>query len=477
MTSAPTQLLSRPTDTVEIVQSTWEVRPGLVVPMRTYGGAVPGKVLRYASGQRVSIRVVNKTTEAQTVHWHGLVLPDTVDGVRELGTPAVLPGQSHDYAFVARPAGTRWYHSHMSEGLFSGMYGPFIIDDPNEHAEYDREIILMLGAFDAHIPDNASMSDVRAPGSAGLTQPVMNMSAIGNMSPLPSTPAMTGMSMSPAPQNSSMNSMTGPNMGMRDARYTAYGVNGRALGASDPIRVKRGEHIRFRIINANPTKTFRIALPAHRFTVTHLDGYPVAKKRSVDALELGAAERIDAVVTMNQPGIWIFGSTVADERNNGLGTVLAYDGARGRPQWRNEAADVFRYTDFGDAQTKSNVDKTFELVLRKAALSSDAWSINGKVYPHTDWLEVEEGRMYVVRFRNMSMMEHPMHLHGHGFEVVNVDGVETGGIVKDTVTVRPMGGQVDVLLKADNPYRGRFLLHCHNEQHMQGGMATILRYA
>ena len=116
------------------------------------------------------------------------------------------------------------------------------------------------------------------------------------------------------------------------------------------------------------------------------------------------------------------------------------------------------------------------MTLRKSPASRDGWSINGKVYPHTEPIGVVEGRSYLLRFSNMSMMEHPMHLHGHGFEIVKVDGITTSGIVKDTVTVRPRGGRVDVLLRADNPYRGHFLLHCHNEQHMQGGMATVVRY-
>lgn len=429
--------------------------------MRTYGGIVPGKALRYKSGARAVIRVVNRTTEAQTVHWHGLVVPDTVDGVPDLGTPKVLPGSFRDYAFVVRPSGTRWYHAHLFEGLFSGMYGPFIIEDPHERVDYDREVILMLGAFAARIPTAASMTDLRPMGSPDLTKSVMSM----------------GANTSDMPQSGTMDAMNGPNMGMRDARYAAYGVNGRALDASDPVRVKRGERVLFRIINANPTKTFRIALPGHRFDVTHFDGYPVPQRHNLDALELGVGERIDAIVTMNQPGSWILGSAVADERNRGLGIVIAYDGARGGPQWRDGATDTFRYVDFGAQRTMPNVDKSFDLVLDKSSLSRDAWSINGKVYPHTDPLDVVEGGAYMLRFRNMSMMEHPMHLHGHGFELVNVDGVPTGGIVKDTVTVRPMGGRVDVLLRADNPYRGRFLLHCHNEQHMEGGMATIVRYA
>lgn len=468
----------RPTDIVEIIETKWEVRPGLIVPIRSYGNVVPGKVLRYKKGQRANVRVVNRTSEAQTVHWHGLIVPDTVDGVPELGTPKVLPGQARDYEFIAGPAGTRWYHSHLYEGLFSGMYGPFIIEDPSERTDYDREVILMLGAFDARIPKNSSMTDLRPAGSPGLTEPVMRMGAMSSMSGMQGMSGMSGMNGMPGmQQSSSMDSMNGPNMGMRDALYAAYGINGRALDVADPVRVKRGERVLLRIINANPTKTFRIALPGHRFEVTHFDGYAVPQRRTIDALELGVAERIDAIVTMNQPGVWILGSTVADERGRGLGIVIAYAGARGAPQWRDGATDTFRYAHFGTAQTIPTVDKTFDLTLRKSPLSRDAWSINGKVYPRTDPLGVVEGRSYLMRFRNMSMMEHPMHLHGHGFELVNVDGVPTGGIVKDTVTIRPMGGGVDLLLRADNPYRGRFLLHCHNEQHMEGGMATVVRYA
>ena len=160
----------------------------------------------------------------------------------------------------------------------------------------------------------------------------------------------------------------------------------------------------------------------------------------------------------------------------GLGVVIAYDGARGPAQWVDGARDAFRYSDFGHAGTDPTFDSRYDLTLRKSNLARDAWSINGALYPYTAPLDVAEGRSYLLRFRNRSMMEHPMHLHGHGFELMRVDGVPTSGIVKDTVTIRPMGGAVDVLLRADNPYRGRFLLHCHNEQHMQGGMATVVRY-
>ena len=460
--------LPSPTDTIHIVESNWEVRPGLVVPVRTYDGIVPGKTLRFRLSQRASVRVLNQSGESQTIHWHGLIVPDTVDGTPELGTAPIASGHAQTYEFIVRPAGSRWYHSHMHEGLFSGMYGPLIVEEPNERVDYDREIVLMLGAFGAHIPRESSMTDARPLGSPGLTRPLMDMSGITAMNGMAKA---SGMS-----ESSAMDSMSGPNMGMRDARYGAYAVNGKALEAGDPIRVKRGERIRLRIYNATPTKTLRIALPGHRFTVTHLDGYAVPNRKSLDALELGVAERVDAIVTMNNPGIWIFGSTVRSERENGLGVVFSYDGFHGAPMWRDDARDAFRYADFGNGSKLVTAPHT-NLVLRKSPSALEAWSINGQAYPHSANVPVVEGRQYRLRFENMSMMEHPMHLHGHGFELLAVDGVQTSGVIKDTVTVRPMGGTVDVLVHADNPYRGRFLLHCHNEQHMQGGMATVLRYA
>lgn len=456
-----------PTDVITIEETTWEVRPGLNVRLKTYGGSVPAKTLRYKSGEHAVIRVVNRTSEPQTVHWHGLIVSDAVDGVAQLGTPVVRPGEAQDYAFIVRPSGTRWYHAHMGEGLFSGMYGPLIIADPHERVDYDREIILMLGAFDARIPSSSSMRDERPPGSPDLTRPVMLMNGMPDMN-MNGMPGKIG--------GPSMNEMDGRNMGMRDAIYAAYGINGKALGAGNPIWVKRGERIRFRIINANPTKTFRLALPGHLFEVTHLDGYAVPVSHKRNALDLGVSERIDAIVSMDTAGVWILGSTVANERARGLGVVIAYDGARGPAQWVDGARDTFRYSDFGHAGTDPTFDCRYDLTLRKSNLARDAWSINGALYPHTAPLDVAEGRSYLLRFRNRSMMEHPMHLHGHGFELMRVDGVPTSGIFKDTVTIRPMGGAVDVLLRADNPYRGRFLLHCHNEQHMQGGMATVLRY-
>ena len=471
-------------NTIEIREANWEVRRGLTVRTKTYGGIVPGRVLRFHEGERVAISVRNRTNEKQTVHWHGLVVSDAVDGAVETGTAPVPPGGEHSYAFRATPGGTRWYHSHYGEGLFSGMFGPLIIDRKDEPGDYDREVILVLHEFKHHIPSKGAMMESRPPGSPALSAPAMSMQRMLQGSGMRSGSGMMGGMMQGGGgmmkggdgMMQGASGMMGPGMLMHDAAYSAYAINGKALGAGEPIRVKRGERVRFRIVNASATLTHRLALPGHRFLVTELDGNPVATPRLVDALELGVGERVDAMVRMETPGTWVFGSTVKRERDFGMGVVIAYDGAHGDPTWRDDSRNAFGYARFSAGGVAVHAERTFDLVLRKSSGAPNDWSINGRRFPNTTPLAVHEGGNYLIRFTNMSMMEHPMHLHGHVFELVNVDGVAMSGVRKDTVVVRPMMGRAEILLRADNPHRGRFLLHCHNQQHMDGGMMTILSY-
>lgn len=207
-----------------------------------------------------------------------------------------------------------------------------------------------------------------------------------------------------------------------------------------------------------------------------LDGNPVPKRRLLDAVEVGVAERVDALVIMDHPGVWVLGSTMKTERENGTGIVVEYAGARGVPVWRDDARDPFAYALFASPGNAADVARTFTLGLRKSPRDPNGWSLNGRRFPNTEPLTVQPGAAYRVRFVNMSMMEHPMHVHSHRFELLGVNGASMSGVRKDTVVVPPMMGRVDLLLRADNPWHGRFLLHCHNQQHMDGGMTTVLIY-
>jgi FtsP/CotA-like multicopper oxidase with cupredoxin domain len=461
-------LPATPDATIEIAEIDWEVRPGLRTRIKTYGGVVPGRVLRFRDGQRVAIQVRNRTAAAQSIHWHGLTVSPAVDGTVELGTPVVAPHGSQTYNLDVTPAGTRWYHSHYGEGLFSGMFGPLIVEPRSETGAYDQDIVLVLHEFKESILAVGSMTDHRPPDSPTLSAPAMSMQQMNSMGSMGNTGGlMNGMHMGP---------MSGPNMSMRDAQYAAFAVNGKALGAGEPIRVKLGQRVRFRIINASATITHRLALPGHRFLVIALDGNAVPNPLSLDAIELGASERVDAIVTMDRAGMWILGSTIEEYRAKGAGIVIEYAGSRNPPVWRDTATNAFEYHSFGIAGGSVKVDGRFDLVLRKSPATPDAWSINGQRFPNVEAMTIAANGAYLIRLRNMSMMEHPMHVHGHLFELVAVDGRATRGVLKDTVVVRPMMGSIDVVLRAENRYRGRYLFHCHNQQHADGGMATIFAY-
>lgn len=436
--------------TVRIVPTSIEIAPGHTVRTTTYGGVVPGATLRMREGVPVTIDVYNETDAADVIHWHGQSIPPRVDGVIELGTPAV-PARGHQrYRFVPRPRGTRWYHTHMESGGrpdrggFNGEFGFVIVEPRSDLARYDREVLLALHEWEGGLVTMQGHEPSTAPS---LAQPAMGM---GGM-------------------------MGGGMTAMLEADYGVCSVNGRALGHGAPIRVRAGERVLFRILNASATLTHRLALPGHRFTVVALDGNPVPSPRTVDAVELGIAERVDAIVEMNAPGVWILGSTDLTLRSRGLGTVIEYAGARGPSVWRDPSLlSPWQYSSFGGVSSEPEIDGRFELVLRQAMGTQNRWTINGRTYPETTPLAVEHGKRYRITIRNMSMMEHPMHLHGHVFELVSVDGVETSGVRKDTVVVRPMMGQVEIDVVTDNP--GTFLLHCHNDLHMDGGLMTTLAY-
>jgi FtsP/CotA-like multicopper oxidase with cupredoxin domain len=445
-----------------------EVARGRVVRTIAYNGQVPGPLLKMPGGRPITVDVKNDTDHDELVHWHGQIVPDTVDGVAELGTPVIPAHGSRRYTFVPQPRGTRWYHSHVSggaraaQGTFTGQFGFVYVEPRNDPGRYDREIFLALHEWE---PKLVRISQHVANDAPSLTRPAMSMDAMQGMMGR-GTGGMMGM-------GSGLLMMSA--MSMLEVQYALFSVNGKALGFGEPMQVRQGERILVHLLNASATLTHRIALAGHTFEVIALDGNPIATPRRVNAIELGVAERVDAIVDTNNPGVWVLGSTQDEYRRRGLGIVVEYAGRHGTPQWSQSAQSKWDYVAFGSGRPTAPPEHEFVLELRQLAMKPDRWGINGKSYPNGMDLIVDQGCRYRLSFQNMSMMEHPMHLHGHVFELVSVDGRSMAGVNKDTVVVRPMMGRVSVDFVADNP--GRFLLHCHNELHMDGGLGTVLRYA
>jgi FtsP/CotA-like multicopper oxidase with cupredoxin domain len=241
-----------------------------------------------------------------------------------------------------------------------------------------------------------------------------------------------------------------------DVGYAYATINAHMLGAGEPIRVRHGERVLFRLLNASATENVVLALPGHSFHVIAMDGNPVPNPRSVEVLALAVAERVDAIVEMNSPGVWVLGSTLQESRAMGLGVVVEYSGMTGEPVWRDPRPIDWDYTQFGGTSGVATPDETFTLTFRDAgALNGskfDTWTINGDAWPN---------------------VKPPMHLHRHSFEVTRIGDLQMSGLIKDTVNVMPLE-TVAVDFVADNP--GDSLLHCHQQLHMDYGFMQIVKY-
>ena len=405
-----------------------ELAPKKIARTVGYNGTSPGPLLRMPEGKSVTIDVINGTHDPEIVHWHGLHIPSAVDGSMEEGTPMVAPGATGSYTFMPAPSGTRWYHTHVSagrnlkRGLYTGQFGFFYIEPKNEAGNYDREVFLALREWDPYMTtgsdDEASM----------------------------------------------------------DAAWKLFSINDRALGAGEPVRVSNGQRVLLRILNASATMQRRIAFAGHKFQVVALDGNPASNPATVDALELGPAERIDALVEMRNPGIWILGATDDHDRQQGMGIVFEYANQTGDPRWLPPSVAPWDYTLFGKPPVENFQAERVPLVFEKLFAGHrwvDKWSINGKSYPKTDPIRVRANGRYRLVFDNRSDEAHPVHLHRHTFELTKVEGVATSGVFKDVVVVRPKT-QVEVDFVANNP--GLSLFHCHQQMHMDYGFMTMMQY-
>ncbi len=435
--------------TLQIAPMLVELAPQVVVSTIGYNNQVPGPLLRTREGRTVTVDVVNDTDVPEYVHWHGQFIPPEVDGVEEEGTPPVAPHGRRRYQFVARPAGSRWYHSHtaammdMHRGAYTGQFGFFMIDGANDPGGYDQEVFLALREWQYFL------STVDPDEMAGDPR-----------DPMPEKPATPDLR---------------PN-GL-EVSAPLYSINDKMLGAGEPLRVQPGQRVLMHLLNASAAQIHRLALPGHRFQVIALDGNPVPRPQAVDVIEIAPGERVDAIVEMNNPGVWILGEIRDVARQAGMGIVVEYANQKQRAQWIPPLMRRWDYTIFGTTAPHPAPDETIDMVFEKVPGGPNGinhWLINGKEYPHEREFVLREGRRHRLVFHNRSDDSHPLHIHRHLFELVELNGKPTAGIKKDTVIV-PAYGRATVDLVADQP--GPTLFHCHIQQHMDFGFMALFRYA
>jgi len=259
--------------------------------------------------------------------------------------------------------------------------------------------------------------------------------------------------------------------------YASASLNDKMLGHGEPIRVREGQRVLFRFLNASATQNVTLTLAGHRMTVVALDGNPVPTRQTIDSVSLAPAERADVTVEMNRPGVWILGSARDDDRKIGLGVVVEYANASGEPQWTAPANTAWDYTIFGDRRAVEAPDQRIELLFEKVPGGRggyNRWTINGKSWPDTRQLiTTEEGKRYRLALTNKSGDNHPVHLHRHTFEVTKVGDKSTAGVMKDTINMTRFS-TVEVDFVANDP--GPSLLHCHHQDHQDEGFMGLVTY-
>lgn len=271
--------------TVVAQEVVWELSPGKMVHAWAYNGQVPGPELRVTEGDRVRVVFKNELPVATTIHWHGIDVPNAMDGVPGLTQPAVAPGETFVYEFVATPAGTHFYHTHGSQmGLDEatqmdrGLYGAFIIEPRQRPLSYDREYTVMLD--DWIVPT--------APHEAHETE-------------------------------------QGPGEVME--AYNVFTLNGKAFPATKPLVVRQGERVRLRLINVSSMSFHPMHLHGHQFKVVATDGNPVPETAQVtkNTITVMPGESYDIEFTTNNPGTWLFHCHELHHADGGMATVVQYE--------------------------------------------------------------------------------------------------------------------------------------------------------
>ncbi len=417
-----------------------------------YGDAVPGPMVRATAGDFLRLTLDNQLPADTTIHWHGIAVRNPADGVPGLTQDPVPPAGTFVYEFAAPDPGTYFFHPHVGVQLDRGLYAPMIIDDPHEPGGYDAEWVIVLDDWvdgTGRTPDDVLKQLIddggaAAPGGMG-GMGGMDHGSMGGAGSLPWGDA-------------------------GDVAYPHFLINGRVPAAPDVLTAKPGQRIRLRIINAASDTIFTVALGGHLMTITHTDGHPVVPQQ-VGALYVGMGERYDAVVTVGDGVFALVAAPFGKQGTPARALIRTSPGTAPGPGVPpgELSGPVLLGSMLQPAQASRlpsrTPDATAQLTLQ-GSMKPYRWGINGAPFGQNEPLSVTAGQRLRINVANMTMMTHPLHLHGHTFALPS-------GLRKDTVLLAPMQS-MPIDLDADNA--GDWMVHCHNIYHAEAGMMIALKY-
>jgi FtsP/CotA-like multicopper oxidase with cupredoxin domain len=463
------------------------------VPLKVLGKEVTVIAIEQADGTQgyspekadgFHVEVLNQLKAPTCLHWHGLILPNLMDGVPFVTQNPIAPGKSFRYDFPLKQSGTYWMHSHY--GLQEQLYNsaPLIIWTAEERAKADRQVVVMLSDF-SFTPPEQILKKLKGETQTTNTKgspPKKKMATMdsgkmsGGMGGSPLVEVI-GQKWDDQKQRLVRTVLRAPEAEI-DVKYDALLANRRTLDDPELISVDSGKSVSLRLIAASSSQNFYVDTGALEAELLAVDGKAVQPIKG-SFFQLGVAQRLDLKITMPKNG----GAYPILAQGEGTkllcGVVLITKGASVPTLSPTASVSTAALDNTQERRLRAlnplpdrPIDRTLPAALG-GDMANYVWTINGAAYPNRKSLDIRTGERVGITFTISTNMGHPMHLHGHDFQVVEIDGEKISGALRDTLMVPPRS-KMTVAFDADNT--GVWPLHCHLLYHLDTGMFTVLRY-
>ena len=402
-----------------------EIEPGTTTPVWTYNGGLPGPLIRAKVGDTIVVNFTNSLPEATSIHWHGLRLPNDMDGVPGVTQPPIEPGETFRYEFVARDAGTFWYHPHINSAaqVGRGLYGPLVVEDPADPESFGDDVVLLLS--------DMSLDD------EGQFLPPDHGGAFGDL------------------------------FGREGGTLL---VNGRI---QPTLKMRAGKPQRWRVINGARARYYTIALRGHSIIRLGGDNGLAERSEPVNRVVLVPGERADLIVIPSDDAEatetlrWIptergFGSVYNRPRQD----MMHLDVVDAPPVVPPEIPEFLR--EIEPIEISNAIELDLDLTIdTRASLEGDqvVMGVNGVPYWESKPLMAHVGETHVWTVINDTAFSHPFHLHGYFFQVLDDTRIPEW---KDTIDV-PADSSVRIAVEFDER-PGVWMYHCHILDHADVGM-------
>lgn len=397
--------------------------------------------IRANKGDQFHVLLKNTMQVPTSIHWHGLILPNADDGVAFVTQFPIYPGLSYLYDFPLLQSGTYWMHSHFSLQEQLQLSAPLIIHDPEDANIANQEAILFLSDFSFKSPSEI-YRNLRCKKGGNKKMDMKNM------------------------------------QDLIDVDYDALITNYRTLENPEVVTVEAGTKVRLRVINGSSATNFFVLIGNLQGEAIAVDGNRIEPLKE-QQFELAVAQRIDIVVEIPKEGGAFPILAQGEGTNMQTGLILATQDAKIPELSVNMPYKTKALTNLQEEKLhalnplpKSPVENKLFVDLG-GDMSKYEWTLNGQIWPEVTPLVVAKGQRVEIVFKNSTSMSHPMHLHGHVFQVTAINGKSINGAMRDTVLVMP-NSTIAIQFEANNP--GVWPLHCHILYHLEAGMFTVLRY-